>query len=88
MREMAQTICDVDVFVVPSFAADVLPITNVTGHPAVVLPSGFSAKSTPTSLSFIGGLHQEAEALAVAKAYQDATNWHLRHPDLDIDSDS
>ena len=83
MADMARLMHDIDVFVVPSFAADVLPITNVTGHPAVVLPCGFSRKQTPTSISFIGGLQQEADALALAKAYQDATDWHLRQPDLD-----
>ena len=82
MADMAAIMRDVDVFVVPSFAADVLPITNFTGHPAVVLPCGFSDSGIPTSISFIGGLNQETETLAVAKAYQDATDWHTRYPDL------
>jgi len=33
------------------------------------------------SLSFVGRLWGEADALAVAKAYQDATGFHLRHPE-------
>ncbi|MCY4073661.1 MAG: amidase [Chloroflexi bacterium] len=83
MADMARVMAEVDVFIVPSHGANVLSITNFTGHPAVVLPNGFTDTGTPTSISFIGGLYQEAETLAVAKAYQDATDWHLQYPDLD-----
>ncbi|MDQ7036388.1 MAG: amidase [Anaerolineae bacterium] len=82
MHEMATLMQQVDVFVVPSFGK-VLPLTNFTGHPAVVLPNGFTDKRTPTSITFIGGLYKEAETLAVAKAYQDATDFHQQYPPLD-----
>jgi Asp-tRNA(Asn)/Glu-tRNA(Gln) amidotransferase A subunit family amidase len=72
----------VDVFVTPSFGANVLVITNLTGHPAVVLPNGFAENGTPVSISFIGRLFGEAELLAVAKAFQDATDFHTRRPPL------
>jgi Asp-tRNA(Asn)/Glu-tRNA(Gln) amidotransferase A subunit family amidase len=83
MREMAAIMDAVDVFVVPSFAANILMLSNLTGHPAVVVPNGFTEENMPTSISFIGGLYKEAETLAVAKAYQDATDYHLQHPSLD-----
>ncbi len=83
MGDMARVMADVDVFIVPSQGANVLPITNFTGHPTVVVPNGFTDKGSPTSISFVGGLNQEAETLAVAKAYQDATDWHRQYPDLD-----
>lgn len=82
MHDMARVIQDVDVFIVPSFGGNALQITNYTGHPTVVVPNGFTDRHTPTSISFIGGLYQEAETLAVAKAYQDATDWHLQYPQL------
>lgn len=82
MRDMARVMSEVDVFIVPSFGANALQITNFTGHPCVVLPNGFTDKRTPTSISFIGGLYKEAETLAAAKAYQDATDWHKQYPDL------
>jgi Asp-tRNA(Asn)/Glu-tRNA(Gln) amidotransferase A subunit family amidase len=47
-----------------------------------VLPNGFSAADTPTSITFTGRLYDEATLLAVAKAYQDATDFHLRRPPL------
>lgn len=43
-------------------------------------PHGFRDDGTPVSLSFIGRLYGEAETLAVAKAYQDATDFHTRRP--------
>jgi len=49
---------------------------------AVHLPNGFKRDGTPWSLSFVGKLFGEGEVLVVAKAYQDATGFHLRHPKL------
>ncbi|MBZ0301809.1 MAG: amidase [Anaerolineae bacterium] len=82
MQAMAAVMEQVDVFVVPSFGGNALTLTNLTGHPAVVLPHGFTERGTPTSITFIGGLYQEADVLAVAKAYQDATEFHTQHPPL------
>ncbi|MCA9889942.1 MAG: amidase, partial [Anaerolineae bacterium] len=58
--------------------------TNYTGHPTVVVPDGFTRRNTPQSISFIGGLYKEPETLAVAKAYQDATDWHKRYPQVPL----
>jgi len=76
----------VDVIVTPTGVGSQLTATNLTGHPAVILPSGFRDTSdtdttqVPVSLTFLGGLYQEAKLLAVAKAWQDATDFHLKHP--------
>jgi len=37
---------------------------------------------TPVSLTFLGGLYREAELLAFARAYQEATGFHVQHPKL------
>jgi Asp-tRNA(Asn)/Glu-tRNA(Gln) amidotransferase A subunit family amidase len=76
----------VDVIVTPTNVGSQLTATNLTGHPAVIVPSGFRDTSdtdktqVPVSLTFLGGLYQEARLLAVAKAWQDATEFHLKHP--------
>jgi Asp-tRNA(Asn)/Glu-tRNA(Gln) amidotransferase A subunit family amidase len=72
----------VDVIVTPTSAANLsqLVATNLTGHPAVILPNGFRADGTPVSITFLGGLFEEAKLLAVANAYQRATGFHLVHP--------
>jgi Asp-tRNA(Asn)/Glu-tRNA(Gln) amidotransferase A subunit family amidase len=71
----------VDVLVAPTNSAQLLA-TNLTGHPAVILPNGFRADGTPVSITFIGRLFGEETLLRVAKAYQDATPHHTRHPAL------
>ncbi len=70
----------IDVFITPSYGGNVLLTTNLTGHPAVTVPNGFEEDGTPVSISFIGRLFGEAELLAVAKAFQDSTGFHLQRP--------
>jgi Asp-tRNA(Asn)/Glu-tRNA(Gln) amidotransferase A subunit family amidase len=70
----------VDVYVAPSLVGDNLLVTNLTGHPQVVVPNGFTAPDKPHSISFVGRLHDEATLLAVARVYQEATTWHKKHP--------
>ena len=84
MKAMAEKMKGVDVFVTPSYGGEVLLVTNLTGHPAVVVPDGFDEKGRPTSISFIGNLYEEAKTLRVASAYQQATDFHLKHPDLEL----
>jgi Asp-tRNA(Asn)/Glu-tRNA(Gln) amidotransferase A subunit family amidase len=76
----------VDVIVTPTGAANLsqLVATNLTGHPAVILPNGFRDDGTPVSLTFLGGLFQEGQLLAVARAYQNATDFHLKHPSVPL----
>jgi Asp-tRNA(Asn)/Glu-tRNA(Gln) amidotransferase A subunit family amidase len=80
MREMERVLEGLDVYVTRTFAGDELLATNLTGHPSVVVPDGFRSDGTPTSLVFGGRLWGEAQALALAGAYQRATDWHTRHP--------
>ena len=82
IRDMQELFKDVDVYVTPSFGDNLL-LTNLTGHPCVVLPNGFTKEGSPTSISFIGRLFGEGKLLAVAKKYQDATDFHLKHPMLE-----
>jgi Asp-tRNA(Asn)/Glu-tRNA(Gln) amidotransferase A subunit family amidase len=71
----------VDVIVAPTGSAQLLA-TNLTGHPAVIVPNGFRDDGTPVSITFLAGLFEEGKALAVANAYQRATEWHTRRPAL------
>jgi Asp-tRNA(Asn)/Glu-tRNA(Gln) amidotransferase A subunit family amidase len=81
MGMMENQLEGVDVFVAPSFGGSTLLLTNLTGHPAVVVPNGYREDNrTPTSISFIGKLFGDAEALMVAAAYQSATDFHLQRP--------
>lgn len=82
MAEMARRMAGLDVYVAPSFGGNNLLLTNLTGHPAVVVPNGFNDKGSPTSISFIGNLFEEAKTLRVALAFEEATDFHLKHPEL------
>ncbi len=82
IEEMAQKMKGIDVYIAPSFGGNNLLLTNLTGHPAVVVPNGFDEKGRPTSISFIGNIFEEAKTLRVAKAFQDVTDFHRKHPDL------
>jgi len=79
MEAMAKTFADVDVIVAPTGDPQVV-ITNLTGHPAIIVPNGFRENGTPVSLTFLGRLYGEAKMLAVARAYQEATGFHLQYP--------
>lgn len=84
INEMAAQLkaANVDVYICPTYGGGNLTLTNLTGHPCVVLPNGFNKQKTPTSITFMGQLFQEGKVLAIAKAYQDATDWHTKHPIL------
>lgn len=82
IQQMNEVMKQVDLFVAPSLTGDNLLTTNLTGHPAVVLPDGFLDSKTPTSIVFTGQLFDEGRLLAVAKEYQDATGFHKQHPRL------
>ena len=81
MQRWAELFRTVDVIVAPTNSGQ-LTATNLTGHPAVILPNGFRADGTPVSITFLGDLFGEAKLLAVAHAYQQATDFHQKHPKL------
>lgn len=80
VQEMEKVMQQVDVYVSPSFASSNLVVTNLTGHPCVVLPNGFTDQNRPTTITFIGKLFGEADLLAFVKEYQDKTDFHKKHP--------
>jgi Asp-tRNA(Asn)/Glu-tRNA(Gln) amidotransferase A subunit family amidase len=82
MRALAQVFEKFDALVAPTTSAQLIA-TNLTGHPAVILPHGFRDDGTPASITFLGNLYGEASLLAVARAYQEATDFHRRHPKLE-----
>jgi Asp-tRNA(Asn)/Glu-tRNA(Gln) amidotransferase A subunit family amidase len=80
-EDMDALFATVDVYVAPSFEGNNLLITNLTGHPCVAVPAGFLENGSPASITFCGRMYGEADALALARAYQQATPWDERHPE-------
>ncbi len=80
MEEMADEMADIDAVLSPWRAIN--PLTSMTGHPVVTVPNGFTADGTPTGISLVGQIYGEERLLRAAKALQDATDYHERHPSL------
>lgn len=57
-------------------------MANTACYPAINVVHGFTETGSPGSFTFYARPFGEAELLAVAKAYQDATGFHLKHPTL------
>ena len=63
--------------------ADVLTISaNLAGICGLSVPCGFDAAGLPIGMQVLGAPFTEARLLQVGQAYQQATDWHLRAPDL------
>jgi len=82
IEEVYQLFKDYDVIIAPTFGGRQLFVTNLTGHPALSLPTGYDKKGRPTSLTLLGNLYDEGSILSLAKAYQEATDFHLQQPPL------
>lgn len=81
MQEMAKAVENVDCYV----GGNDLLLTNLTGHPSIGIPNGFTKTMTsevPMSITFTGKLFGETELLTLVKAYQDVGGHHLKRPPL------
>ncbi len=82
MQEMEKVFDRVDCYV----GGNDLTITNLTGHPSVVLPGGFherKGRRVPFGITFTGNLYDDETLLSVAHAYQQATGHHLERPPME-----
>lgn len=55
---------------------------DMSGHPTLVIPNGFTAKGMPLSCQLVGRHLDEALLLRAGHAYQQATDWHRKHPSV------
>ncbi len=62
-----------DVFTIPG---------NLSGIPGLSVPCGFSVAGLPIGLQILGRPLDEARVLRAAYAYEQATEWRARHPEL------
>ncbi|HUK30498.1 MAG TPA: amidase [Candidatus Acidoferrum sp.] len=97
IEAMGKLFKDLDVIVAPTNGGGQLTITNLTGHPSIIIPNGLRGPDAPKpanenqgggpgtmlSLTFLGNLYGDAKVCTLARAYQEATGFHLLHPKLD-----
>lgn len=53
---------------------------DMTGSPTITLPSGFTAQGTPMAFQFVSRHFEEELLVRAGWAYQQATDWHRKHP--------
>jgi Asp-tRNA(Asn)/Glu-tRNA(Gln) amidotransferase A subunit family amidase len=64
---------------------ETLPLTfvfNLTGHPAISIPAGFTAAGLPVGLQIVGRWRDDFAVLAMAAAFERAQPWRDRWPDV------
>jgi len=65
------------------YLTDIYTISvNLAGLPGISVPCGFTAAGLPIGLQIIGRPFEEAGLLAMARHYEQAHDWHHRHPAL------
>lgn len=82
IERVNQLLSQYDVIVTPSFGGNQLLVTNLSGHPCLVMPNGFDSNGNPVSISFIGNLFDEGKLVALGMAWQEFTGHHLKKPPL------
>ncbi len=70
-----------EVPLVRAFLDVTLPF-NLSGHPAVSVPCGFTADGLPIGMQLVGRPFEEERILALAHQYQQVVDWHQRLPQV------
>ena len=93
--EFAAATADIDALLTPTTQTTAVPLTavdqastpahftrfvNFLDLCALALPNGFTATGLPMSLQIACRGYDEATALRIGWAYQEATDWHERRP--------
>jgi amidase len=55
---------------------------DMSGNPTITMPRGFTAKGLPVSFQLVGRHLDEALLIRDGNAYQQATDWRRRHPEV------
>lgn len=79
----AEAFSDIDPSTFPNIRIQTLPF-NVTGHPAMSIPTGFSASGLPLSMQIVGRAFDEPTVLGIGAAFEAATRLHEQRPSFDI----
>lgn len=82
IEEMHALIKDFDVLIVPPGGSRQNLITNLTGHPALALPTGLDDRKRPSSITLLGNLYDEATILQLGHAFQQITGFDELQPPL------
>ena len=79
---MRDVMADVDALFSPSFAANLLLITNMTGHPSMTVPIGFRSRQRPHGITVWGHLDDEGTIVRIARELERRAGVRDQHPEL------
>lgn len=87
MEETHQALREVDVVLAPHGLwwhprRSLNPLTSLTGHPVVAVPTGLRSNGQPLGVTLAGHLYREGELLAVAQRILDLTGFQKERPPL------
>lgn len=97
-REFDAALADIDAWLTPTVATPAIPVdavdqdrtpaqftraANILDRCALAVPNGFTAGGLPISMQIVCRGYDEAMALRIGWAYQQATDWHQRRPPID-----
>jgi len=68
--------------VIQNFQGQFTIPADLAGTPTITVPCGFSDEGSPYSVQFLGARLSELSLCRIAHAYEQATQWHLRHPEI------
>jgi aspartyl-tRNA(Asn)/glutamyl-tRNA(Gln) amidotransferase subunit A len=79
----APAFAEVDPNTLPNFPSQTMAF-DVTGNPAMSIPTGFSASGLPLSMQIVGRAFDEPTVLGIGAAFEAATKLNERRPVLDV----
>jgi aspartyl-tRNA(Asn)/glutamyl-tRNA(Gln) amidotransferase subunit A len=79
----AEAFSDIDPNTFPNLRMQTIPF-NVTGNPAMSIPTGFSASGLPLSMQIVGRAFDEPTVFGIGAAFEAATKLHERRPSFEI----
>jgi len=82
VQQFNEMMADIDVLIAPSFGGDQLLMTNLTGHPCVVLPNGSYEAGSSGTITLLGNHFDEASILSFARYLQALTPFEDEHPQM------
>jgi aspartyl-tRNA(Asn)/glutamyl-tRNA(Gln) amidotransferase subunit A len=77
----APAFAEIDPYSPPNWPVQTMPF-NVTGNPAMSIPTGFSASGLPLSMQIVGRAFDESMVLRIGAAFESATGLSARRPTL------
>jgi len=96
-REIRKTFSKVDLLITPTMKTPPGLLTatgpgaaggnnnaafDVLGLPSISVPCGFTSSGLPIGLQITGAHWAESTVMSLAYAYEQATEWHTRHPEM------